>query len=210
MNLRLNHVSFLPSLFLQSWFPACLSSCRLPCAGFSSRSAFTKVGFCCGWPPLHRGRVEVVSARLNLSHGTIYVGGVCNFLISVSSRQKFEAMDGPIIQPCVNFLREASVTSPRNFFRQNSVIVPCYSSVLFRKQREIHPRGVRADRPKRGEEKRSPWRNFASSFYTRLSPLSLPFVNSASREGCLFYLRFSLQFLDLPLFFFRDFPSFVF
>ena len=167
---------------------------------------FTKVGFCCGWPPLHRGRAEVVSARLNLSHGTIYVGGVCNFLVSVSLWQKFEATDGPIIQPCVNFLGETSVTAPRNFFRQSSVIAPCYSSVLFRKLREIHPWGVRPDRPKRREEKRSPWLNFCSLFYTCVSsPLSLPFVNLASREGCLFYLRFSLQFLGLPLFFLRDF-----
>ena len=37
--------------------------------------------------------MEVVSARLNPSHGTIGVRGVCNFLGSVSSQQKFEAMD---------------------------------------------------------------------------------------------------------------------
>ena len=56
------------------------------------------------------------------------VGGVCNFLGSVSSQQKFEAW--------------------------TTVTVTCYSSVLFRKQRKIQPRGVRACRPKRQEEKR--------------------------------------------------------
>ena len=37
--------------------------------------------------------MEVVSARLNPSHGTIGVRGVCNFLGSVSSQQKFEVTD---------------------------------------------------------------------------------------------------------------------
>ena len=38
-------------------------------------------------------------------------------------------------------------------------------------------------------------------------PLSLPYLNQASQEGCLFYLRFSL----LPLFYFRWlFPSLFF
>ena len=39
------------------------------------------------------GTAEVVSARLNLSHGTIDVRRVCNFLGSVLSQQKFEATD---------------------------------------------------------------------------------------------------------------------
>ena len=39
------------------------------------------------------GRIEVVSARLNPSHGTIDVRGVCHFLGSVSSQQKSEVMD---------------------------------------------------------------------------------------------------------------------
>ena len=37
-----------------------------------------------------------------------------------------------------------------------SVTALCYSSVLFRKQRKIHPRGMRAGRPKRLREKRNP------------------------------------------------------
>ena len=39
-------------------------------------------------------------------------------------------------------------------------------------------------------------------------PLGLPFVNWASQSCCLFYLRSSLRFLDLPLFCFHElFPS---
>ena len=99
------------------------------------------------------------------------VGGVCNFLSSVSLQQKFAAMDGPVLQLC-------------------------FSSVLFRKQRKIHPQVMRAGRPKEHEEKRSPLSpalNFGSSLCLLfLLPLSLPYVNWASQEGYLFYLRFSL------------------
>ena len=41
-----------------------------------------------------------------------------------------------------------------------------------------------------------------------LLPLSLPYVNWDGQEGCLFYLRFSLWSLDLPLFHFHGFFSF--
>ena len=61
----------------------------------------------------------------------------------------------------------------------------CYSSVLIGKQRKRDPRGVRVGRPKRCEEKKSPWLTFGSSFCTFfLLPLSLPCVNWASQEGC--------------------------
>ena len=117
---------------------------------------------------------------------------------------KFEATEGPMVQPCVNFLGQTSVTAPRNFFGLNSVIALCYSSVLFRKQRKIHPRGVRAADPKDVRRREALQPNFGSSFYMFfLLPLSLPYVNWASQEGCLFYLRFSLQSSDLPLFYFH-------
>ena len=42
-----------------------------------------------------------------------------------------------------------------------------------------------------------------------LLPWSLSYVNWASQEGCLFYLRSSLWSLDIPLFYFPGlFPSF--
>ena len=56
-----------PQEFLPSWVPAVLG---LLLGG--------------GW-------AEFVSDRFNWSHGTKDVGGVCNFLRSVSSQEKFEA-----------------------------------------------------------------------------------------------------------------------
>ena len=63
--------------------------------------AFIELGFCCAWLLPCGGRAEIVSARLNLSHGTIDIGGVRNFLGSVSPQQKFEATDGSVLQFCV-------------------------------------------------------------------------------------------------------------
>ena len=57
------------------------------------------LGFCCAWPPSHGGQAEVLSARLNPSHGTIDVRGVCNFLGSASSQQKVQVTDGQVLQP---------------------------------------------------------------------------------------------------------------
>ena len=52
--------------------------------------------------------------------------------------------------------------------------------------------------------KRSPWPHFGSSFYMFfLLPLSLTYINWASQEGCLLYLRSSLWSSDLPLFYFH-------
>jgi len=84
--------------------PARWASWYFPGAGFSLHSAFTAgaftvLGFHCAWPLPHGGQAEVVSARLNPSHGIIDVRGVCNFLSSVSSQQKFEATDGQVLQP---------------------------------------------------------------------------------------------------------------
>ena len=81
-----------------SQFPAQWASCHFRCAGFSLCSAsttgdFAGLGFCCVWPLPCRGQAKVVSARLNLSHGTRYVGGVCNFLSFVSPKQKLEVAD---------------------------------------------------------------------------------------------------------------------
>ena len=71
---------------------------------------FAQLGFCWAWPLPHGGGAQVVSDRLNLRNSTIYVEGVCDFLGSVSPQQKFEAMDGPE-----------------------------FSTVLFVKQKKIHP-----------------------------------------------------------------------
>ena len=75
-------------------------------------------------------------------------------------------------------------------------------------KRKIHPRGLRACRPKRCEEKRESPSPVAPLFICFSPAPGPPSVNWASQECCLFYLRSSLQFLDLPLFSFRKlFPS---
>ena len=97
---------------------------------------------------------------------------MCNFLSSVSQQQKFEGTDGPELQ--LSFIG---------------------------KQWKKYPIGVRVGRHKR-QEKRNPKLNFGSSFYVSSPPPSLPCVNWAGQKSCLFYLRSSLQSLDLPLFYF--------
>ena len=123
------------------------------------------------------------------------VGGVCNFLSSVSSWTKIWN----------NW--QTSVTAPCNFFLQISITAPCYSSVLFRKQRNICPWCIRMIQPKRQKENSSPSPILAPLFVCFfLLHLSLPYVNLASQEGCLFYLWFSLWSLDLPFSIFAGFP----
>ena len=77
--------------------------------------------------------------------------------------------------------------------------------------------GVRVCRPT--DAKRREWgtagerdpRPLAPLFICFFLPLGLPYVNWASQECCLFYVRSSLQSSDLPLFYFRGpFPFFVF
>ena len=170
-------MSFLLHLFLLSWFLTCWAFCHFPCARFSSCSsstagAFAELGFCCAWPLPPRVQDEVVSSRLNLSHGTIYVLGVCNFLGSVSPQQRFEATDGPVLQLCVTaqfYLARKENTSLRHEGRLTQKTV----------REEKHP---------------CPLLNFGFCFYmfSFLLPSGLPYVNRASKEGCLFYLRSSL------------------
>ena len=71
--------------------------------------------------------------------------------------------------------------------------------------RKIRPRGVRACRPKDakrrapqcvGEREGDP-QSFGSYFNMVFLPLGLPYVNWASKECCLCYLRSSLRSSDL-------------
>ena len=94
----------------------------------------------------------------------------------------------------------------------SSVLLLGYSSVLFGKQRKVHPRGMRVGQPKRSTEKRERVSILAPRFicFSFLLPLSLPYVNWASQEGCLFHLRFSLWSSDFLFFHLhRLFPFFV-
>ena len=109
--------------------------------------------------------------NINLVLVFLSVGGVCNFLSSVSSQQKFEEMDQ----------RYSPQTNRVTVLGQISVTAPCYISVLFRKWRKIHHRGMRPTQKTQREE-RDP-RPFGSSFCMFfLLPLSLLYVNWASQE----------------------------
>ena len=77
------------------------------------------------WAPaefglLLAGTAEVVSARLNLSYGTIDVRGVCNFLGSVSSQQKIGATD----------VKALSMSQLLDRLRLSSWTDQCYNSML--------------------------------------------------------------------------------
>ena len=89
----------------------------------------------------------------------------------------------------------------------------CYSSVLqlsfiwqAKENISLRHEGKPTQETQRKEE---PSLNFGFSFYVFfLLPLDLPYVNWASQECCLFYLRSSLQSSDLLLFYFPGlFPS---
>ena len=100
-------------------------------------------------------------------------------------------------------------------------VLQLYVTALFylENSRKIHPQGVRACQPK--DAKRREWGEWTSVqererpldlwllfSYVFFFPLGLPYVNRASQECCLFYLRSSLRSSDLPLFYFCGlFPS---
>ena len=115
-----------------------------------------------------------------------YVRGVCNFLGSVSPQQKFEASDGPELQLLVT--AQFYLASKGKYIRKS-----CEGG-LTQKMRRKAPGSILASL-------------FILFIYFFLLPLNLPCVNWASQEGCLFYLRPSLQSSNLPLFYFhRLFP----
>ena len=90
--------------------------------------------------------------------------------------------------------------------RQISVTLHVTTQFYLENSRKIHPQGMRACRPKNPKRRENSPRPLAPLF-TFFLPLSL-YVNWASQECFLFYLRSSLQSSDLPLFYFhRFFPS---
>ena len=111
-----------------------------------------------------------------------FVGRVCNFLGSVLLQQKLKTTDGPVLQ--------TRVTAQIHLESKGKYI--------------LEARG-RAD-PKDRKRREAPSPILAPLFICFfLPPLSLLYVNWASQEGCLFYLRFSLWSSDLPL----AFPFFI-
>ena len=121
------------------------------------------------------------------------VRGVWNFLGFVLSQQKFEATSGPMLQPLI-----ISRTDQ------------CYSSVLFLKQRKIHPQGVRAGRPKRHKEK--PPAQFSLLFLYVFSPPPGPALCKLGQPGVLFVLPEVLTLVLRSFFvlFSQAFPFLVF
>ena len=108
------------------------------------------------------------------------VKGICNFLGSVSLQQKFEETDGPDLQ--LSFIWQAKENASSR-----------HEGGLFQKIQR---------------EKRPVVQFWLLFIYFFSPPLSLPFVNWASKEGYLFHLRFSLWSSDLSFFYFRGlFPS---
>ena len=77
----------------------------------------------------------------------------------------------------------------------------CRSSDLLGKTQDSTPSRSEGRLTQKTREER-PQSFQASSLYTFVSsPLSLPYVNWAIQEGCLFYLRSSLWSSELPLFY---------
>ena len=134
------------------------------------------------------------------------VGEVFDFLGSVLSQQKFEAMDqcysprtdqcyGSRMDQCYSSMLQLCVTAQFYLGNKGKYILEAWG--------HANPKDV-----KRRERERGP-QPFGSSFYLFFPlPLGLPYVNWASQQYCLFYLRSSLWSLDCPLFYFcRLFPS---
>ena len=120
-------------------------------------------------------------------------GGVCNFLGSVSSQQKFEAMDGPVLQPrVVSQMDQCYCSVVAQFKCWASVTAWLQVSFIWQAKENASLRHEGGPTQKTlGEEKNllhpclilTPFYVFVFVF---LLPLSLPYVNWASQEGCLF------------------------
>ena len=124
----------------------------------------------------------VKQRRYNNSHKRS-VGAVCNFLSSISHNK--------------NLKRRTSVAA----LWWTSATALWYSSVYLGSRGEyiLEVRGHDDPKDEKTERPLALWLLF---LYIFLLPLDLPYVNWASQERCLFYLRPSLQFSDLPLFYF--------
>ena len=113
-------------------------------------------------------------SQVKSGNGTIYVRGVYNFLGSVLLQQKFEAMDGPVLQ-----LR---VTAQFHLTSKGSYILEVRGLATKKTQREEKP----------------PAQFWLLFLYASSPPPEPALCKLDSQEGCS--LRFSLLSLDLPLF----------
>ena len=93
------------------------------------------------------------------------------------------------------------LSHPVKISNSRPVLQLSHGSVLFGKQRIIHPQCVRAGGPQRRVVNPS-WLPLFIHFVS--SPSSLPSANWASQQGYLLHLWFSLWSLDIPLFYFHE------
>ena len=127
------------------------------------------------------------SSEVITQHASYCVQGVCNFLSSFSPQQKLEVTDGPVFQLCV--------TAQFYLESKGKDILEVWGWV----------------NPKDMKGREAPCSILAPFFMCfSLLLLSLPYVNWATQEGCLFYLRSSLRSRPSFILFSWAFPLFVF
>ena len=133
---------------------------------------------------------------LNLyQYDEMELSGECNFFASVSSQQRFEEMDIKALG--ASQLSDSPWYSSQTyqFYLENKGMP---TQKTWREQPERETEGER-QWAWVGERPPALWLLFLCFFL----PLGLPYVNCASQECCLFYLRSSLWSSDLPLFYFH-------
>ena len=141
-----------------------------------------------------------------------FVREVCNFLSSVSLQQKFKGTDGPVLQLSIGqgVCTFPSSVSPQQKFEETDG-PDLQLSFIWQAKENASSRHEGGLFQKIQREKRPVVQFWLLFIYFFSPPLSLPFVNWASKEGYLFHLRFSLWSSDLSLFHFCGlFPFFVF
>ena len=186
---------------------------RFECCGYTYTWIFLKSKYSSTWPVVDwicRCRtMDIEGCSVGLGYRGVL--GVCNFLSSVSSQQKFEVTDIQALgmsqlskRPkrsclssqidCVTALGKISVTA--QFYLESKGIY------ILEARGHADPKDTKREWEREWAHTREIPGPLGSLFtLTLFLPLSLPYVNWASQEYCLFYLRSSLQSSDLSLFY---------
>ena len=137
---------------------------------------------------------------------TLQMSGECNLLGSVSSQQKFEAMG---VKALGTSQLSDSVTAPCLLFyleNKGKCILKMWGHANPKDTKIETDRQRQRDSSPGGEREKERQREapgpLAPLFVCVFLSLDLPYINWASQECCLFYLRSSLWSSDLPLFYF--------
>ena len=140
-----------------------------------------------------RNKIKWMICRMITFSEKIFVVKMCNFLCSVSSQQKFEVMSVKALGQTVTALRQIRVTAQFYLENKRKYILEVWG--------HADPKDM-----KRRERPLALWLLFLYVFF--FLSMGLPYVNWASQECCLFYVKSSFRSLDLPLFYFLGlFPS---